>query len=286
MKTERLTRIRNAIYGQPWAIMQDHLEAICEIFERHVSMDSETLEARIIEALAKSGVGGGQGQRLGFGEYEIVNGVAVLPLMGPIFPRSNMMTRMSGATSLEDFNAKFTDALSNKDVCSILIQSDSPGGSVSGLSEMATKIFSARNQSKPIVGIADGLMCSAAYMLGSQCMETYCTEGAVVGSIGTVLTVEDDSRQKENAGIKSHTLRTGPLKCIGAGPITDDQLTELKSVVQEYFTKFKDSVVRARAGIDIEAVSTGAFWIGSKSVDMGLTDGVSSMDEQLSRLGK
>jgi ClpP class serine protease len=60
----------------------------------------------------------------------------------------------------------------------------------------------------------------------------------------------------------------------------------LKSVVQEYFTKFKDSVVRARAGIDIEAVSTGAFWIGSKSVDMGLTDGVSSMDEQLTRLGK
>src|SRR3982750_2197742 len=57
MKTERLTRIRNAIYGQPWAIMQDHLEAICEIFERHVSMDSETLEARIIEVLAKSGVG-------------------------------------------------------------------------------------------------------------------------------------------------------------------------------------------------------------------------------------
>lgn len=286
MKTERLTRIRNAIYGQPWAIMQDHLEAICEIFERHVSMDSETLEARIIEVLAKSGVGGGQGQRLGFGEYEIVNGVAVLPLMGPIFPRSNMMTRMSGATSLEDFNAKFTDALSNKDVCSILIQEDTPGGSVNGLNETATRVFNARKQSKPIVSIADGMMCSAGYAIGSQAMECYCTEGAVVGSIGVVMQIEDDTRMKENAGIKSHTLRTGPLKCIGAGPITDDQLTELKSMLNEYFQKFKDGVARARAGIDIEAVSTGATWIGKKSCDMGLTDGVSSVDEQLARLGK
>jgi signal peptide peptidase SppA len=286
MKTERLTRIRNAIYGQPWAIMQDHLEAICEIFERHVSMDSETLEARIIEVLAKSGVGGGQGQRLGFGEYEIVNGVAVLPLMGPIFPRSNMMTRMSGATSLEDFNAKFTDALSNKDVCSILIQSDSPGGSVSGLNEMASKVFAARNQSKPIVSVADGMMASAAYLLGSQCMECYCTEGAAVGSIGVVAVLEDNSRQKENLGIRSHVFRTGPLKCIGAGPITDAQIEEYDSMIQVYFDKFKSAVTRARDGIDIGAASTGAVWIGQRAEAMGLVDGISTVDEQLTRLGK
>lgn len=279
MKTqvERLTRVRNAIYGQPWAITPEWLEAICEIFERNINAEKMDFETA-------TKTGGGMGRMMDPGEYEVQNGVAIIPLMGPIFPRANMLTRMSGATSIAEFSQEFADALDNKDVSSILLQIDSPGGSVLGLNEAASAVFAARDQSKPVIALADGMAASAAYAVGSQAMEFYCTEGAIVGSIGVVMRIDSQERLLKNAGIDSTILKTGPLKAIGNGPITDAQMEKLRGMMDEYFTKFKDGVSRARAGIDIEAVSTGETWIGSKAVDMGLCDGISTMDAQLKRL--
>lgn len=288
MKTNGFSYVRSALYGQPWCILPEALDLLCEIVERHITLDSKSLEEKIVEALAKDSIGGQSPQsgRMGYGQYEIKNGVAVLPIMGPIIPRANVMTRMSGATSLDNFNAQFADAQSNKDVCAILLLEDSPGGSVIGLNETANRVFASRKQAKPVVAIADTVMCSAAYAIGSQAMECYCTEGAIVGSIGVVSAIEDSTRAKENAGVRSIVLKTGPLKAIGMGPITDAQVEEMKARMQEYFTMFKNGVERGRAGIDIEEVSTGATWIGQKAVNMGLVDGVSSVEEQLARLGK
>lgn len=287
MKTERLSHVRAALYGQPWCIQPEALDMLCEIVEGHLNLDSKALEEKIDAALSgKNGVGGQMPSRMAYGQYEIQNGVAILPIMGPIMPRSNVMTKMSGATSLENFNAQFADAQNNKDVCAILIHTDSPGGSVIGLNEAASRVFAARNQAKPVVSLADGVMASAAYCIGSQAMECYCTEGSITGSIGVVMAIEDNTRAKENAGIRSIVLKTGSSKAIGVGPVTDSQIEELKGRMQDYFQMFKDGVERARAGIDISAVSTGSTWLGQKAVDMGLCDGVSSLEEQLARLGK
>jgi hypothetical protein len=46
----------------------------------------------------------------------VVDGVAVIGLIGPIFPRANMMTENSGATSLAMVQAEFRTALADPDV--------------------------------------------------------------------------------------------------------------------------------------------------------------------------
>lgn len=280
---QRLSRVRSLIYGQPWNILPEWLDSICEIFERHASLDEQGIIAAIESAVK---IGGGNSARLRQDEYPIQNGVAVVRLMGPIFPRANMMTQLSGATSIEQFASNFSDALENNDVNAVFLHVDSPGGSVLGLDNAANKIFSARSNSKPVIGLIDGLGASAAYLVSSQCDMLYCTESSMVGSIGTVMTMEDDTRQAENDGVKRITLKSGTLKAIGAGPITDEQVQHMKGILDDYFGQFKAAVSRARPQVNLDTAATGEVWIGKKALDMKLVDGISSFDEIMNQLTK
>ena len=71
-----------------------------------------------------------------------------------------------GSTSTQLFAQAFREAVADDTVGAILIDIDSPGGSVYGTSELAAEILQARN-SKPVCAIANSLAASAAYWIGS-----------------------------------------------------------------------------------------------------------------------
>ena len=66
-----------------------------------------------------------------------------------------------GSASTQQFSAALRDALNDDTVSQILIDIDSPGGSVYGVAELADEILAARKQ-KPVVAIANSLAASAA----------------------------------------------------------------------------------------------------------------------------
>jgi capsid assembly protease len=270
MKRE-LPNIRKFIYGQPWAITEGWLDSICEIFESNVSGAAQPdFKPGSIEIVDEQGR-----------DYQVVDGVAILPIMGPIFPRANILTQMSGATSLDVLGRRLDEALADEEVSTILFQIDSPGGSVMGLSEMASKIYEARAD-KTILALAEGTAASAAYMLGSQAEAFFATEGSVVGSIGTIARIDSPDRAMKNAGIDSIVFRSSELKAAGNGPMTPRQEDSMRKVLSTYFEMFKDAVVRGRPGIDIESVATGEVWIGRQAVDIGLADDVKTMSQVMS----
>lgn len=271
-----LTHVQRALHSIPWLLYdpQDRWSRLfCEILDTHLAGDKVVYDQR--PPKFRSG---------NKKAYEVQDGVGIVELMGPIFPRANLMTDMSGATSAAEFSSNFSRAMDDDDVKSVLLYVDSPGGAVSGIFEAANRVYSARGQGKPIIALAEGVCASAAYLIASQADEMYCTVASVVGSIGVVMQIEDDTRQKLNDGIDVHTLRTGPLKAIGAGPVSEDQKDELLSMMDDFFGKFKGAVSRARPQVDIERASTGAVWIGKKAQGMKLVDGMSDVDELVAAL--
>jgi signal peptide peptidase SppA len=250
-------------------IQEEWLRAICDIFERASAGDKVVWQGEPGESKVA---------------YQVVDGVAIVDLMGPIFPRANLMTRVSGATSSEEFRNNFSRAMDDGDVESVLLRIDSPGGAVSGIFEAASLVYAGRFK-KDIVAMCEGTMASAAYLVGSQASAVYATEASVVGSIGVVMQIEDDTRQRMNEGVQTYTLKTGPLKAVGAGPVTDEQIQHMRGLMDDFFGRFKSAVTRGRIGIDIDAVSTGAVWIGKKAEDMGLIDGIMTMDSAMKMLG-
>src|SRR5690606_31819803 len=105
-------------------------------------------------------------------------------------------------------------AAADKSVSAIMLLIDSPGGSVSGTSDLADDVANAKKK-KPVYAYIEDTCCSAAYWVASQCSAIYANPTAIVGSIGTYMVVADYSRMAENAGVKVHCISTGKYK--GAG---------------------------------------------------------------------
>lgn len=300
--------IRGALYSTPWAITTPWLEDICSIFERHVAGQSiqpfaqKTKRGRRCPD-CKSGilkavfVQGDQGPRASgdftcpncgcncsedvLPPYEIIDGVAILSLSGPLFPRANLLTMLSGATSYDEFGADFAHAMNNLDVIAIVIESDSPGGSCLRMSELCSQIFSAREMgNKPIYGFIDPMSCSAAYAVVSQCHEVYITESGMAGSIGTILKYNNWDRAERNEGNDQVTMTSSDIKSFG----TPQSLAQYQSMIDtllSYFEQFKDIVKRGRKKIDIEKVAGAKIWIGKEAVTVGIADGVATLEQVL-----
>ena len=142
----------------PWAVMPDTLREIQSIYIARMTGNARDL----IEVEAALGRPLDNHHR----SYEVIDGVAVIPVHGVIAKRANLFSAISGGVSTELVGQEIQMALEDRSVQSILLDVDSPGGSVDGLPELANLIFESRDQKK-IVALANGTMASAAYWICS-----------------------------------------------------------------------------------------------------------------------
>lgn len=214
--------------------------------------------------------------------YEVVNGVAMLRLTGPLTKRpqswgtGTSTALFSRAVALADRDAKV------KRCCLVI---DSPGGQVSGTQRAGDAVAAC---SKPTVAYVEDMACSGAYWIGSQADLLYCNPTAMVGNIGVVMSIDDTSRMYQNAGITRHVISTGPYKGAGTpgAPITALQLADFQREVDEINEEFVAAVAKGRS-LSIERVrelADGRVHIGKQALALGLVDGVCSFDDCLSRL--
>ena len=177
----------DAALGTPWAIQPDALEQILSIAARDHEVTPEALEAYRAESVGRSAT------------LEQRGPVAILNVQGPLFRRANMFTEFSGATSYDILRRDLQVALDNRDIRSILLNIDSPGGAVNGCGELAKAIYAAE---KPVVAYVGGMGASAAYWLATAARQVVIDDSAEVGSIGVILGMTDTSEQDRARGVR------------------------------------------------------------------------------------
>lgn len=195
-----------ALRGQPWAIMPGYLEAI-EAIALRVLDDPSVLalkrdghEERQISAVAQMGT-----RAPATRTAMLRDGVGMLPVTGPIFPRANIMTEMSGATSLDIAAADLRALQASPDVRSILAVVDSPGGAVAQVNDFGRLVAASP---KPVSVHVTGMCCSAAYWIASQGGGGISMDPTgVVGSIGVLMStsyqVDPDAMGRRELDIAS-----------------------------------------------------------------------------------
>lgn len=208
--------------------------------------------------------------------------IAVVPLYGVIMPKAGLVTEYSGGTSCQQFTAMLRDAVNDESIGTILIDVDSPGGSVAGVQEAASEVMQART-AKPIIGIANFLAASAAYWIGSQCSEFYASPSAEVGSIGVYMAHQDMSGAFAQEGVKTTLISAGRYKTEASpyGPLSDDAKTFLQGQVDENYRAFTAAVARGRSA-SVDSVRKGFGQGRVLSADAALKermiDGIKSFD--------
>ena len=137
-------------------------------------------------------------------------GTAVLPLYGVLTPRREYFS----GTALNEFQGWLNEALRSTAVDRIVIDIDSPGGSVSGVTEAAAAIRKAK-AFKPVVAVANSMAASAAYWIASQASEFVATPSGEVGSIGVFAMHQDISKALSQFGVQVTLISAGKYKVEG-----------------------------------------------------------------------
>lgn len=196
----------------------------------------------------------------------------VIPVFGIIGKRLSWMETECGGYDLQSLEDALDVAEDEDSITEILLHIDSPGGTVTGVPEMAARIA---RINKKVVAFTDTKMCSAAYYLASGADEIYCTESADVGSIGVYAIYMDYSRQLANDGVAVNAISAGTDKLMGAWfkPMSDADRAKLQADVDKIYARFKGHVSAHRTDIPDSAMQGNVF-DGEDAVANGLVDGV------------
>lgn len=215
--------------------------------------------------------------------YDLVKTVAVLRMRGYLAKRGWWCD-----TGFDRFSDLIRFAAEDYAVDTILIDADTPGGSVYGCPDCADVIFAARKK-KRIITVVNDLCASAGLWTCSAASEIVITQSGDIGSIGVYQMRLDVTEMLANEGIKVEIIRAGEQKAWGSPflPLTDAERQVMQDEVDAIYQKFIDAVARNR-GVDPGRVRSdwadARIFTGQAAVDVGLADRVASFDQVLAEL--
>jgi len=214
--------------------------------------------------------------------------VARIPIMGPISRRDSFWSALFGGTSVEGLVKIMRDVAVDETISTVLLDIDSPGGTVAGMPELAAEVRRLR-ESKHVVALANSMAASAAYWIASQADEIVATPEALVGSVGVFAMHEDWSKLLENAGVKVSYISAGKYKTEGnfEEPLTDEARAHIQSIVDDSYGLFVGDVARGRgvSAADVRAnYGEGRALTVKDAKAAGMIDRIAGYDETVRRL--
>ncbi len=271
-----MTKVFEAVTSRQWLITPEYLNLILNIINRESPLsDSKALQTEM-------------GTPLEGTKVTIRDGVAIVPIIGPIVKRANFFSRVSGMTSTQLLMQDFHKALNSAEVSAIILDIDSPGGEANGIHEFADAIYAAREK-KPIYAYIGGIGASAAYWIATAASEVFIDRTAVVGSIGVVAAYVDDSERRQKAGLKDVEIvsTTSPKKRPDLN--SDEGRAQILARLDALQEVFVASVARNR-GVSTETVladfGQGDVLVGEAAVAAGMADELGNLEGVINMLSQ
>lgn len=216
--------------------------------------------------------------------YLTANGIAIVPCSGPMMKGGGYR----GYADQSELASIMQSLASDSSIKGCLKIFDTPGGSVAGTADYGDSI-AAFTASKPCIGYAQDMCCSAGMWAASQCSKLFSNSSAMIGSIGVISWLTDATKMYEEAGIKDIPIMTGKYKAAGdpSQPATPEIVDYMQSTIDDLYDQFLSAVNKGR-GIpkaNIKSMEAAVF-VGEKAVKNGLIDGICSIDDAYNMVSK
>jgi signal peptide peptidase SppA len=265
-------RAAKALMDRIWALHPAKLEQVAELTEQLLAggrtADFDAAASRQRDYADRT-------------SYDVVDGVAVIDVTDVLDRRMNFFMRFSGGTSTQILEKQIERASADGDVDAILLNIDSPGGSVFGPEGVARAVEDA---GKPVIAYVDAMAASAAYWIASAAVHVIAMPNAEVGSIGVVAMHIDYSKADDEQGVKRTYVTAGKYKRIAADnePLSKDGRAYLQNMVDDYYRLFVEAVAAGR-GMEPEAVAAteARTYVADKALEAGLIDSIGNFNDAL-----
>lgn len=275
-----MDNVLKVLDGSVWAITESGMDQIMHAIEGLEHKD--VLDAAQVEDATKNrGVLEDKEHKYEDEMYEVNGSMATMPVYGKMFPRANMMTRLSGGTSTRKLGRAIDEVEEREDIDRVMMVFDSPGGSIQGLTNTARKI---RNMETDTVAFAEGMMASAAYFVGSAADRVVASPDSMIGAIGSVAKIVSRAGKLEDEGYDVEVIRSAEKKAKPnpSEPIDEDSVKEVQKLVDAAHEQFVRQVA-TNLDISEETVSNtmadGSVINGSEAEGTNFVDDVATIDE-------
>lgn len=203
-------------------------------------------------------------------------GVAVVPVYGVLAKNlSSFEESCGGGTDINPIAHALAQAASDSEVEKIVLDIDSPGGEVTGIPELGSRIRSIDASGKPVIAFSDATTASAAYWIASQAGEFYVTPSSRQGSIGVYAAWLDETVALEMKGYSLELFAAGKHKAMGMPfrGLSEEEREMLQANVDSIYADFKNAVVSNRPRVE-DATMQGQMFRAPEALERGLVDGI------------
>ncbi len=271
-----LPYLASRLYGTPLLVARPKLEIILGVVARKLAGDTLATPP---PATVDTGMSGG---------LQIVEGIAVLPVLGTLVRRSSYIGAASGLTSYHDIEAMAEAAFADPEVRAVLLEIDSSGGEAGGVFDLAQRLRQlAQTSGKPLWAIADEAALSAAYAIACAADRLWLTRTAEVGSIGVVAVHVDESVADAKAGLNYTFLHAGAHKVDGHphAPLPAPVAADIQADIEQLHTQFISLVAGFRR-LTPEAIrdTEARVYRGEAALQAGLADQIGTRAEAITAL--
>ena len=266
-----LTRVLRALYTEAWLIEPEMHRRLCDMAWAHVTETAHE-PGGIVAEFAKE-----DRKPADKSDVRMDDGVAVVEVDGVIGRKFSSFLNSSGVTSVDVLAKILTEAAEDSSVSAVVLDVDSPGGTVTGTPE-ASQAVAELSRVKPVVAYTGGMMASAAYWLSVPADAIFAEPSASVGSIGVYAALLDVTRNFEMNGYKTELFKAGKYKAAGVPgvPLTDEQREQIQDEVDEIAGWFKSTVTANRGDVEAETME-GQTFLGRDAVGVGLVDQIGTL---------
>jgi protease IV len=190
----------------------------------------------------------------------------------------------SGAeASAENVMSSLKTAFEDQGAQAIVLLIDSPGGSpvqAGIINDEITRLKALHN--KKVYAVVEETCASAAYYIAASADNIYVDKASLVGSIGVLMDGFGFTGLMEKLGIERRLMTAGANKAMldPFSPQDEAQRAYIQSMLGEIHSQFIAVVKRGRGERLKETPDTfsGLVWSGQQAVNLGLADGLGSLD--------
>ena len=189
--------------------------------------------------------------------------------------------RATATTSLREEVSAVLAVASEDD--QVLVRLENSGGTVHEHGLAASQLLRIREKNIPLIISVDKVAASGGYLMACVASRIIAAPFAIVGSIGVIAQLPNFNRFLEDKGVDFEQITAGRYKRTVTmfGKNTDEDRGKLKEEIEDVHELFKMQILGHRPQIDIERISTGEHWYGTRALELGLIDEIRTSDDFL-----
>lgn len=206
----------------------------------------------------------------------------------PSFPHTALVTIVGEISpdteaSAENVMSAMRTALEDPGSRALILLINSPGGSPVQAGLINDEIRRLRAlHNKPVYAVVEESCASAAYYIAVAADQIFVDKASLVGSIGVLMDGFGFTGLMDKLGVERRLMTAGENKGFldPFSPQTAPQRQHAQAMLDQIHKQFIEAVRKGRGERlkDNPEMFSGLFWSGQQAVDLGLADGLGSID--------